>query len=365
MADVKSFLDKIAQLESSSGKNIEHKEMSSGIHAGDSAIGKYGLMPNTIDEVVKRDKTASDAMKSLLKMSGQEKEQYLLDNPDIEYKLAEQLATHVLKKQGNDQEKAAYSWLYGHNLTPEKIKARDYENDPYVKKLKQLMESDMDKNKTLVEPGSPEESKLKNYIEGLGNPNDEASARKAALQQLVAKQNEQMRGTLNGVFRDTGRVADNPGEYLDAVLGVPARTAVSEMQKGNFNLDMLKKSLGSIGTDPRNAPTGAQIAEATGVENPYLGAALATAVDVGAQVPGVGALGKVGAVPGVVGKIAKVEGGLDDVAKAAPKFESLKKMFQVGDVSYPAASTAEALKIKEALEKTGKVGKSRALTEKK
>ncbi len=364
MADVevKAFLDKIAALESSSGKDTQHRTMESGIHEGDTAIGTYGLMPNTIDEVLRRNKNAFPEMKALLKMSGEEKKDYLESNPEMEYKLAEKLAEHVLSKQGGDEEKAAYSWLYGHNLSPKKIEARNYANDPYVKKLKNLRETaGMDEeNKPLIDPNSPEGDKLKSYIEGIGNPGDQEKARKDMLQKMSSSPNIDMFG---GKFSDTGREA-NMGEKIDSFLGVPVRTAMSEMQKGNFNTDMLKKTAGSFGTDPKTAPSGADLTEAMGVENPYLGAGIATALDLGAQIPVGGLMAKAGVLPGVVGRLAKFEGAVaDDVAKVAPKFDSIKKMFSVGDVSFPAANTAEALKVKRALEASGKIGHNKALIE--
>jgi hypothetical protein len=116
---------------------------------------------------------------------------------------------------------------------------------------------------------------------------------------------------LNGRFRDSGRVADSPGEYLDSVVGAPARTGIDEMQKGHFDLDALKKTLTSVGSDPKNAPTGVDLAYNTGIRNPYLGAAAATALDLGAQVP-VGEIASLGkAMPGIMGKISDVAPALD------------------------------------------------------
>lgn len=56
------------------------------------------------------------------------------------------------------------------------------------------------------------------------------------------------------------------------------------------------------------------------------------------------------------GTLAKVGGA----AEAA--FPAIRKMFQAGGISFPAESTAQALKIKDALEAAGKIGKGRSLT---
>ena len=51
---VKSFLKNISQIESRGGEDMNHPEIKSGIHKGTKAIGRYGLMPNTVGEVLNR-----------------------------------------------------------------------------------------------------------------------------------------------------------------------------------------------------------------------------------------------------------------------------------------------------------------------
>lgn len=139
--EVEDFLNTIAQIESSGGKNLAHPEMQSGIHAGDSAAGKYGLMPNTIKEIAKRAElqgSATDPMRSLASIEDPSvMKQQLEQNPEVEQAFARQLAERVLNRQ-QDPEKAAYSWNQGHNLTPEQIQERDYQNSDYVKKFQSL-----------------------------------------------------------------------------------------------------------------------------------------------------------------------------------------------------------------------------------
>lgn len=104
-----------------------------------------------------------------------------------------------------------------------------------------------------------------------------------------------------GKFRDTGRASSGYGESIDSLIGAPARMGISELQDGNIKQALLK-TMAQIGKDPEQAPTGVDIAmKAT--DNPYLGTALATAVDVGAQLPM-----PVGA--GVQGIIKKLDGPL-------------------------------------------------------
>lgn len=164
---IDNFLAKIMQVESSGGHDIDHPEIKTGIHKGDSAIGRFALMPNTIDEMVRRAGKSDKSLKALLKMSPEEKEEFINSNPEIEMKLGRQLATHVLKKQGGDEAKAAYAWLYGHNLSPDKIEKKNYLEEDYVKKFQAVTPKLKERNqRTLAESlVTPEESELlKQYL---------------------------------------------------------------------------------------------------------------------------------------------------------------------------------------------------------
>ncbi len=139
--DVAGFLDAIQKIESSGGKNFDHPTMKAGIHAGDTAIGRYGFMPNTVREIGVRAKRAGEMnpdMEAVASMADpSEMKAYLEQNPEIEQMFAEQLAKRLLKKFPNE-EQAAYSWNQGHNLSPESLAKRDYVNHDYVKKFNQL-----------------------------------------------------------------------------------------------------------------------------------------------------------------------------------------------------------------------------------
>lgn len=133
---VKSFLDKIAMIESSGGKNVNHKTMEGGIHKGTAAIGRYGLMPNTIKEIVKRERLSGNEdpeLEMLEMLEPDELTEYVNTNPEIEDRLAKSLAQRVLGRFPSE-EQAAYAWNMGHNLTPEKLQERGYESHPYVQK---------------------------------------------------------------------------------------------------------------------------------------------------------------------------------------------------------------------------------------
>jgi len=145
---IQNFLNTIRQIESSGGKDTDHPEMESGLQAGTQAYGQYGLMPNTVKEVAKRNIMGGNDdpdMQTLNKLDPTQVNDYLAQKPELEQNVAQTLADRVLQRQGGDEEKAAYSWNMGHNLTPDQIVQRDYLNHPYVRKF------DMIKN--MVKPG--------------------------------------------------------------------------------------------------------------------------------------------------------------------------------------------------------------------
>lgn len=130
------FLDIISQIESSGGKNTDHPEITSGIHKGESALGQYGLMPNTVRELLHRRELAGQPHQP----ASEEASMDITQNPQLEHDLASQLAQKVLGKFPNE-EMAAYSWNQGHNLTPEQVEQRDYLNSPYVQKFQAIKKS--------------------------------------------------------------------------------------------------------------------------------------------------------------------------------------------------------------------------------
>lgn len=141
---VQIFLDRIGQIESAGGKYTNHKTLKSGMHQGQHALGTYGLMPQTVDELAGR--SEDPKIKALKAMSDQEKEAALAPGSELERQLAMQLADQVLTKQGGDEQKAAYAWLHGHNLAPEEIEKRGYLDKDYVQRYTKL--ADMMHNRT-------------------------------------------------------------------------------------------------------------------------------------------------------------------------------------------------------------------------
>ncbi len=129
---VNEFLDKTAMTESSGGTNFNHEPITSGSNAGQTAIGTYGLLPETVKEVVNRSK--DNKLSYLNDMDYDTLKAHLESNPDIEKQVARYLAQRVLKNQGGDLNKAYYAWRHGHNLSPETVEDK-YQDDPDVQRF--------------------------------------------------------------------------------------------------------------------------------------------------------------------------------------------------------------------------------------
>lgn len=145
---VKSFLKTISKVESSGGKNFKHPTMKAGIHKGNAAIGRYGLMPNTVNEVLNRLKRAGSLtpdLEKLKELDAASLKSHLETNPHVEDQIAEALAQKVLDRQ-QDEEKAAYSWNQGHNLSPERIAGSSYQKADYVKRYNEYKKLEGDEN---------------------------------------------------------------------------------------------------------------------------------------------------------------------------------------------------------------------------
>lgn len=134
------FLNYISQIESSGGKNTKHPIVQAGVNAGDKAIGKYGLMPNTIRDTVKRGVASGDLPSDMSEIASRDTsglQNLLTTYPASETMIANSLAHRVLNKY-HDPNMAAYSWNQGTNLTPDQIKQRDFMNSDYVQKFNKV-----------------------------------------------------------------------------------------------------------------------------------------------------------------------------------------------------------------------------------
>lgn len=137
-----AFLWPVMQNESSGGKNINHDSVKAGPYKGQTAMGRWGLLPSTVREILSRKSRQGELhpdFARLGKMSDSQMKSELEKNPHIELGIARSLARHVLKRQKGDLQRAAYSWLYGHNKDHASI-TEDMLKDSYVQKFNTLHE---------------------------------------------------------------------------------------------------------------------------------------------------------------------------------------------------------------------------------
>jgi hypothetical protein len=115
---VQDFLKKMSQIESSGGKNLDHPVItdSKSIHAGTKAVGEYGMMPLTAQEMDKRFKT--NELQGMDKVEAQE---YLEQNPELVDRLAKSMASKLVEEHGEGED-SNYMWQHGHNKAPSKEK---------------------------------------------------------------------------------------------------------------------------------------------------------------------------------------------------------------------------------------------------
>jgi hypothetical protein len=138
---VDRFLWNVQQIESGGGKNINHKIIQVGASKGDRAIGKWGLLKNTIDEMINRariSKKMTPDLKKIKNMSRDQIEEHFAKNPQSELNMARMLASHVMTKHKGHMGRAAYSWLYGHNLDSSDITDEQLKNSDYVQKISNI-----------------------------------------------------------------------------------------------------------------------------------------------------------------------------------------------------------------------------------
>lgn len=106
------MLNTIASVESQHGKMTNHKPLS-GIHAGESAIGKYALTPNVIRETIHMNRDLKGKHGKALNLRGDDMRRYMEDNPGLEDAVAGKHLQRLEHHFGQDPAKLGYAWLEG------------------------------------------------------------------------------------------------------------------------------------------------------------------------------------------------------------------------------------------------------------
>ncbi len=144
------FLNKIQGLESSYGTNTEHPIINVGVNAGDQAIGKYALVPNTIQDIARKVGNRNTQLGASLPygtqlepiqaLKGVNKDELkgLMDkNPGLEDQLGRLLAKDIMLKS-NGEDDAAYRWHSGQNIPRDKVTPEMLQGSEYVQRFKKL-----------------------------------------------------------------------------------------------------------------------------------------------------------------------------------------------------------------------------------
>jgi len=136
----------IAQIESSGGKNLNHKTLESGIHKGQTAGGAWGMMPKTTAYVMKMSKKLQQKYPELAKdtqdiNSNHDKITEMLNkDPKMAFELAKTLHNHLRSIYKGDPNKTLHSWHYGINGTNNAVKkGKALDQDEYVQKISKYL----------------------------------------------------------------------------------------------------------------------------------------------------------------------------------------------------------------------------------
>lgn len=128
----KEMLRTIASVESQNGKFVDHETTKS----GETAFGKYGLMPNTIHETIKLNPDLKQKYGKAANLSGHDLQHFMQDNPGLEDQIAEKHVARLEHHFGQNPSAIGYAWLNGVTGTYKAQKSKKDLNDHWhVKKI--------------------------------------------------------------------------------------------------------------------------------------------------------------------------------------------------------------------------------------
>lgn len=131
------MLNTISQVESSGGKDTSHKAVG-GLHHGESAYGKYAIMPNTIRETIKMNRDLKSKHGKAAGLMGQELHNYMEDHPGLDRDIADRHLARLEHHFGNNPILVGYGWNQGVNGTHKALnEKKDIGSHPYSQKIKE------------------------------------------------------------------------------------------------------------------------------------------------------------------------------------------------------------------------------------
>lgn len=129
----------IEMIESSGGKNLKHRLVTSGLNAGTSAIGRYGIMPLQAIETISKDKELAQKYPEFLSYDhikdADKITQTILNNRNLETEIANSHWRRLHNRFDGNEKKMAHAWLNGISGTLN-TPNEEIENHNYVKKYK-------------------------------------------------------------------------------------------------------------------------------------------------------------------------------------------------------------------------------------
>lgn len=133
----KRMLGAIASVESQNGKLTNHKEIKTGLNAGQKAYGKYGLTPSLIQETVRMNPDLSSKHKKLQVLQGDDLKHYMQDNPALEDEIAGKHLSRLEHHFGKDPSTLGFAWLNGISGTNKaKKEKKDINGHWHARKVK-------------------------------------------------------------------------------------------------------------------------------------------------------------------------------------------------------------------------------------
>ena len=135
--DRKKTLRAIAQVESNNGRNTNHATVNRGLNAGNSAIGKYGIMSVTAKDILGKSKNLSAKYPDAVNMDDNQLHDYASKNPSFQDDIADRYYSRISRELGSEDPKIiAHSWLNGIQGTKNALAAKkDIGNHWHVLKV--------------------------------------------------------------------------------------------------------------------------------------------------------------------------------------------------------------------------------------
>lgn len=138
----RQILEEIRMLESSNNPNVEHRviDQPDSIHYGDQAVGLYGLMPNTVDYILKKaaiNKQITPEMQEIQALPENERINRLNTNPSLQDQMALKYLRSLMQINPKaDDEDLQLHWKYGPKDSKTRLKQRT--EDERAKRFREL-----------------------------------------------------------------------------------------------------------------------------------------------------------------------------------------------------------------------------------